>query len=487
MFSEIKKLVKHSGIYALGVGLNAALAFLLTPIYTRFLSQSDFGRLEILQTFLKVLLFLIPLGVGSAILKCYHRDAPTAKEKIALMSTAFWFIFWVALAIIFILSFFATPLGWFLVGLNFPLLIYLLLAASFFTVLIELGLSFLRAQEKSKYYTLIFLFRFILTLILTIYLVGGLKFGLSGVILANLVAQGATFLFFLPKIRSYVKISYSKAALTKLLSFGLPILPASIAMWVMDLSDRYFLRFFSDLKEVAIYSLGYRVGFILEVFLVIPFQLAWPAFAFRLAKRKDHRQIYARILTYFFLLGIFSSLALSLFAPELVKILAPSSYEAAAGIVPLVSLAYVFYGLHFILVTGLHLAGKTKYYPLLIIFPALLNILLNFYFVPLYGMEGAALTTLVAFTFLCVLTYFEAQYFYPLKQEWRRLAKIAFWGLIIFLGASFLPPLPLVARMFLLLLFPLLLWFSHFLELEEKERIKIWLKRKPRSFLRGKH
>src|SRR4030042_6496213 len=92
MFSDLKKLVQHSGIYAIGAIAQAGLSFLLVPFYTRFLSQADYGRLEILQTFLKFLLFLIPLGLSSAILKCYHRDTKSRNERKVLTSTAFFFV-----------------------------------------------------------------------------------------------------------------------------------------------------------------------------------------------------------------------------------------------------------------------------------------------------------------------------------------------------------------------------------------------------------
>lgn len=480
MFSEFKKLFKHSGIYAIGAIAQASLSFLLIPFYTRYLSQADYGRLEILQTFLKVLLFLIPLGLPSAILKCYHRDAKSQTERKILTSTAFFFVLVAGLLQTLILLFFVHPLSQFLIKINFGLLIYTVIAASFFAALLELELSFLRAEEKSRSYTVVFLLRFILTLGITIYLVVGLKWGLFGALLGNVAAQILTFLTFLPYLKNYVKISYSKLALTKLLSFGLAILPASIAMWVMDLSDRYFLSHFGSLEMVGVYSVGYRIGFILEFALVIPFQLAWPPFSFRIAKHKNHRQIYARTLTYFFFIGIFSFLALSFFAPEIVKVIAPKNYASAALIVPLVALAYVFYGMHFVVAPGIHLEGKTKYYPLAIVFPAALNLLLNYLLIPIYGMWGAAEATFIAFVFVLILTYFISNHFHPVRYEWKRLLKIAITGLAVF-GFSVLYPMShvtitaILIKIGLLILFLILLWGERFFEVTEKERIKKFL------------
>ncbi len=479
MFRLIKKLFKDAGIYAGGVALQALLGFLLVPLYTRFLSEADYGRLEILQTFLKILLFILPLGFASALQKCYHRDTKSRQEKKELLGTALWFILPLGILELVVLSFFAWPLSRLLLGFPYPLLFYFLLATSFFAVLTELILSQLRAQERSKRYTVIFLFRFLVTLAATLFAVIFLKLGLVGVILANLLGQGLSSLFALPEALKYVRIRPSKRALTKLLLFGLPILPASIAMWVMDLSDRYFLRFFQDFTGVGLYSLGYRVGFLLEFVLIIPFQLAWPAFSFRIAKQKGHQAVYARVFTYFCLLGAFGVLGLSLFAPEVISILAPSSYAAAARIVPLVSLAYVFYGMHFVLAPGIHLRGKTHYYPWLIVGPALLNIGLNFYFVPRYGMLGAALTTTFSFFVVAVSTYLVSQHLYPLRLEWRRLAKISvigiaiysFWALQSFLTSQ------IILKIALLVFYWLGLWALHFFTPAEAKQIKAIFKR----------
>lgn len=481
MFRLIKKLFQDAGIYAGGVALQALLGFLLVPLYTRFLSEADYGRLEILQTFLKILLFILPLGFASAIQKCYHRDAKSRQEKKELLGTALWFILPLGFLELVILAFFARPFTRLLLGFSDPLLFDFLLAASFFAVITELILSQLRAQERSKRYTAIFLFRFLVTLGATFYTVVFLKLGLVGAILGNLLGQALSSLFALPEALKYVRIRVSKRALTKLLFFGLPILPASIAMWVMDLSDRYFLRFFNDFTGVALYSLGYRVGFLLEFILIIPFQLAWPAFSFRIAKRKGHKAIYARIFTYFCLLGAFGVLSLSLFAPEVISVLAPSSYAAAARIVPLVSLAYVFYGMHFVLAPGIHLKGKTRHYPWLIIGPALLNIGLNFYFVPRYGMWGAALTTAFSFLVVAVSTYLFSQHLYPLRLEWRRLAKISVIGLAIyaffFLDLKFFGAKQIIFKVALLVFYWLGLWALHFFTSAEEKKIKAILKR----------
>src|SRR5690606_36381327 len=133
------------------------------------------------------------------------------------------------------------------------------------------------------------------------------------------------------------------------------------------------------------------------------------------SKRGDAQQIYSKVLTYFVLVGTFVALILGVLAPEGVRLIADPAYWGAAQVVMLVAISYVFYGMHFVLAPGIHITNHTKYYPWLIVVPAMANLVLNYFFVPVYGMLGAAVTTFVCYIFVCVLTYLTTQQFYPIK------------------------------------------------------------------------
>ena len=90
----------------------------------------------------------------------------------------------------------------------------------------------------------------------------------------------------------------SPALVRPLLTFGVALVPVMLGSWVIDASDRYLLRVYRSLDEVALYGIGYRFGQILEVGIVWPFQLAWPAFSFAIASKIGHERQYAHALTY---------------------------------------------------------------------------------------------------------------------------------------------------------------------------------------------
>lgn len=437
MLNQIKHLGKHTFIYAIGSAIQTLVAFILVPIYTHYLTPAQYGQLEILNTILLIMTMILSFGFASAIIKVHERDCKDEGDKKEAIGTIYLFVLPIASLISLVFFFFSESIVKLLLGEEAEVnLFYLVLGLNIFTIFIMLSFSVLRAKEKSLSYISISFLRFILTLGLNIYLVVKLQLGIFGILAGNLIAMILATLFFVPTVAKYIKFTISKKYLVKLFYFGIAIIPAAIASWVMDLSDRYYLKHFSDLTEVGIYSLGYKIGMVVSVLMVTPFQLAWPTISYSLSKKDGTKEIYARVLTYFLLVASFVALSLTLFAPQIIEIISPENYARAAIVVPFIAFSYIMYGVHFVIVPGLHLKEKTKYYPLLIIVPAITNLILNYFFVPQYGMMGAAMTTLICFAFLVLITYFVSNHFYKVKYEWWRIFKIIF---VLFLAiiASF--------------------------------------------------
>ncbi len=437
MLNQIKHLGKHTFIYAIGSAIQTLVAFILVPIYTHYLTPAQYGQLEILNTILLILTMILSFGFASAVIKVHEQDCSTEKEKKAVLGTMYLFVMPIASLISLLFFIFSKSITKLLLGdVGEVNLFYLVLGLNIFTIFSMLSFSLLRAKEKSLYYILVSFFRFILTLGINIYLVVVLQLGIFGILAGNLIATILASFIFIPSIIKYIKFTISKKYLAKLSYFGIAIIPAAIASWIMDLSDRYYLKHFTDLSEVGIYSLGYKIGMVASVLMVTPFQLAWPTISYALAKKDDAKEIYARVLTYFLFISSFVALGLTLFSPQVIEIISPANYARAAIVVPFVAFAYVLYGVHFIIVPGLHLKGKTKYYPLIIGIPAVMNLFLNYFFVPQFGMLGAAMTTLFCFVLMVIITYLFSNYYYKVKYEWFRGLKIVF-VLILALISSF--------------------------------------------------
>jgi hypothetical protein len=125
-----------------------------------------------------------------------------------------------------------------------------------------------------------------------------------------------------------------------------------MAGFTLDLSDRFFLRHYSSLEQVGLYSLGYRLGEII-FFVTAAVQLAWPQFVFANRKAPNAKELFSYATTYYLAGMLFLVLGLSAVAPELVHLMAAPEYRAAAPVVPIVALAGLCEGLRYVVTIGI--------------------------------------------------------------------------------------------------------------------------------------
>jgi O-antigen/teichoic acid export membrane protein len=282
--------------------------------------------------------------------------------------------------------------------------------------------------------------------------------------------------------RRSIRLVLVRRLASPLLRFGLLMVPVALAGWVINMSDRYVLRLFSDLSEVAVYGVGYKFGMVVEILVVFPFQLAWPAISFSISHREGHRETYAKALTYLSVVLAYSVIVLSFGTRIGLGIVVGEGYGAAYRVVPLVALAYALNGVQYCVSPGLHIAERTRFLTLTAIAGAILNLGLNFLLIPVWGMMGAAWATAGSFLFVATLTGAIAQRYYRVDYDYRRLAKILGGALLVFLvGFQIAPELSLGSVLwhvgFGIAAFPLTLFMTGFLEDEERNALREFWRR----------
>ena len=280
---------------------------------------------------------------------------------------------------------------------------------------------------------------FLLAVVFNVTLVVYFGWGLHGVLWGNLFASALALPVAVMAVRRSSEIGFAPALVRPLLKFGLLIVPVILSGWVINLSDRYILHLFTGLSEVAIYGVGYKFGVIVELAAVWPFQLAWPAISFSISKREGHRTTYALALTYFTAVLVYLVVALSLSSRVLVPVIVGEAYREAYLVTPLVALAYALNGVHYCVAPGVHISGKTRYLTITSLVAAAVNLGLNFYLIPRYGMMGAAWSTAGAFLLIVVVTGMVAQHYYRVEYEYVRLSKLVLLGVAIYLLGNLVP------------------------------------------------
>jgi O-antigen/teichoic acid export membrane protein len=229
---------------------------------------------------------------------------------------------------------------------------------------------------------------------------------------------------------------------------------------------------YKGLTETGVYSAAIKVASVIT-FVMVAFRTAWPAFAYSIADDREARRTYAYVLTYLLSIAFWIALALGALAPWLVALLTTPLYQRADTGVPLLAFAFALYAGYTVLAIGSGRARRTQFNWVVAGFGAGVNIALNFWLIPRYGMVGAALSTLIAYGCLFAGMTAYAQSVYPVPYQWRRLATAAAAaaGLTVAARAAHLSLVPSLAVVLGYPVTLLALGFFHPAELKRLRRL----------------
>ena len=275
----VLKLGKHSIVYGLGSIGTKIIAILLLPLYTAYLTPADYGILQICNVLSSIILTIVLMGTSSALFKVYYNDEDKENRKIILGTVLIFYLFIASIIILplIFLNDLISPIS--IGGERSGYLLLIVLVATYFEGLITLGLAILRANEKTVTYAIFSIIRLLIYIGLNIIFVATLKRNYIGVKEATLIALVISFfiIFFLTykKIKWKFKTEYLK----EILLIGIPLAVAGLASWVLNMTDRYMLKFLLPedvaLTQVGIYSLGAKISSFIHFVLVAPFMLSW--------------------------------------------------------------------------------------------------------------------------------------------------------------------------------------------------------------------
>lgn len=462
VIGEIRIALRHTFVYGIGGILDKAIAFALLPFYTHFLSPRDSGIVEILALVMTLLSTFLSFGITASFLR-YYEAANSAEEKRVVSSTVFFFVLFSGLAIFGIGVIFIRQASAMLLGPSVSP-VCLLLSFSLF-VLAYIGTTpytYMRAKERSGALVTLDSAGTFIILALNIYFIAVLKMSVMGVLLSGLIGGALKFIVLMAWIWPDLRLKIDWHRLRGILAFGAPLIFSNLTLFTLNFSDRFFLKHFSGLDAVGIYSNGYKFGYMLNFLFIQPFNMMWQVRMYAVHRRVDHERIFAQVFVLYSCLLIAVALGLALFSADIVHVMVDKRYAAAAGIVGIVALSYVFLGMGYYLQLGMFLSSKTALLGKISTGVAILNLVLNYFLVPKFGMFGAAWATAVGFLAIAIASYFSSQRVCPLRLGVGRATRGLAIAVALYALSTRIGPQPLLfgllAKGLLLAGFPLLLW-----------------------------
>ena len=470
IFGQITKLGKQSAIYGLGGLVSRILAVLLLPLYTSYLSTADYGKIETLTAASSVVVILLQLGITSAFFRFYF-DAPDEAGRITVVRTSFWFTMVSSTAGLIVSLALADPLSTLLRTGHRPGLVVAAAIGMWAQMNYAQLTAVFRAEDRAVAYVIASLANVVITVGATVLLVVTFREGPFGVLVGNFIGTLCVYFVLLGYRRYQLGLVFDRSLFRAMNKFGMPLVPAALALWAVNFIDRLFIALYKGQGEVGVYSVAVRVSSAI-VFLMIAFRTAWPAFAYSIEDDREARRTYSFVLTYVVLVGCWVSLFFGLLAPWIVHVLARNPhFHRASEAVALLSFGGAAYIAYTVMAIGSGRARKTQWNWVIAGFAAAVNIGLNVLLIPPYGMEGAAIATAAAYValFLGMVIYSQEVYYVP--YQWRRVMTAATVAVGLNVLGSALR-VPLAAAFVLVVAYPLVLALLGFYLPAELQRLR---------------
>ncbi len=160
----------------------------------------------------------------------------------------------------------------------------------------------LRLDRQAKKFSLFKILQICVNIILNLYFILVLGWGIEAILISNLLASLASLILLLPTIARHFRFSFNTKLFKRLFKFGLPFLPAGLSVMVVQVIDVPILEKLTNLKTVGVYKANYKLGIFMMLFVNM-FQYAWQPFFLHNANEPNAKEMFAKVLTYFTVTG----------------------------------------------------------------------------------------------------------------------------------------------------------------------------------------
>ncbi len=434
--SPLKKLFEQTFIYGLATVLPRVLSVLLLPLYTEVFENADgYGEYTKIYAWIAIFNVVLAYGMETAFFRFFLKE----DKKSSVVTTAF--ISLLSSTTLFgILAFLFKGVLSDFTGIKVEYLEYTVFILALDALAI-LPFALLRAREKPMKYAILKLINVGINLGLNVFFLlllprlgqeeqgffGGLYrpgFEIPYIFISNIVASGITLLMVSPAYFR-VKYTFDTQLWKRMMKYAIPVMFAGIAFTINEVLDKILVAEMVSDAEAGKYAACYKLALFMTLYGTA-FRLGVEPFFFSHSNSKTPEKTYARITTYFVILGSCILLAVVVFA-DLLKLLFVRNevYWEAMNVVPIILLASFCLGIYHNLSVWYKVTDRTRYGAFISSVGAVLTLVINFAFIPKIGYMASAIATLAAYGTMMGLSYYFGKKYYPIPYNMR---KIIFYG-----------------------------------------------------------
>ena len=451
MSNPLKKLAGQTAIYGLTSIVGRLLTWFLVPLYTLKFTTDQYGIVTEMYAYVAFLVIFLTYGMETAF---FRYSTLKEYEPKKVYTTIIYSLFSTSLLFILTAFVFDQQIANWLKYPNNPEFVTWFAIIVGVDAISSIPLAKLRADNKPMRFVfinfaniLVFvgLNLFFLAYCLPKYNAGETNWlietfynpeiGVGYIFISNLIAVCVKFILLIPDILK-ARYGFEISLLKKMFIYALPLLIFGLAGIVNETIDRIMLKRLlfeshgikETMSEIGIYGACYKISIIITLFIQA-FRYAAEPFFFSQEKEENAKETYAKIMTYFVIVCATIFLGVMLFMDVIKYFIPNEEYWVGLKVVPILLFANIALGIYYNQSIWYKLSGKTKFGAYIGVFGALITILLNYIWIPIYGYMGSAWATLVCYASMMLLSFILSRKHYPIKYN---LSKIC-----LYLGLAF--------------------------------------------------
>jgi O-antigen/teichoic acid export membrane protein len=431
--NPIRSLAGQTVVYGMGTILPRLLNYLMVPLYTRVFEQGIYGQITELYAYVAFLIVLLTYGMETAFFRYAQKNDP----KVIFSNALSCILLTTGIFLLIVMVFYQDIADLILYSGNpeFILFIGLIVGLDAFTAV---PFAMLRKLNLARRFAIIKVTNVILNIGLNLLFIvvfpefsinlAKFIFGpesglLVWVFISNIAASLLSLLMLWPVLKTF-RIVFNRSIIRPMINYALPVLVVGVAGMVNEVIDKILLKFLlpdenTAMAQLGIYGANYKLGILMTLFIQM-FRYASEPFFFAEAEKKNAPELFSRVMNYFVIFGLLIFLMVTLYI-NVFQLFIGEGYRGGLGIVPIILMANLFYGIFYNLSVWYKLTDRTRDGAYISIAGAMITIVINVLFIPSFGYYASAWGHFVCYLVMMVASYVWGQKVYPIPYMTRRL------------------------------------------------------------------
>lgn len=406
-----KELAKNTIIIFLGKVCTQLISFFLLPLYTGYLSTKQYGTVDLIQTYVRLLVPLITIELEMGVFRFLIDARGKDKETKDVMTNNFTILF-LALFLFSVVYLIVTQF----IEIDYR---FLILFDVFICTITGNLLQVARGFGKTLDYSIACIITGASTVLLNIVLIVYCGMRVPGMVISMAVANGLGALYLFIKLKMYKyfnKKLIDKLLIKKMVKYSAPLVPNSLSWWIVSVSDRSIVSAVLGTAANGIYAISNKFPTLLSSIFAI-FNMSWCESATLHINSEDRDEFFSDICNT--VVKLFTSLGVGLIAcmPFIFPILINSKYDEAFIYIPILALGVVF-NVGVSLYSSIYIAKKmTKEVAATSMLGAIINIVVNVVLIKYIGLYAAAFSTMISYFIMMMYRHFDLKKHLNIKYE----------------------------------------------------------------------